>query len=97
MLLLCFFWKEEFYSGKNSTIKYSVGIIDMIKLRNIYNTYTYIPIYIQLNTHIYMQIKKHKQFKKLRFYKKYIYKEKKYVQYDSCKSTGHTLEAVQLI
>ena len=24
-------------------------------------------------------------------------KEKKYVQYDSCKSTGHTLEAVQLI
>ena len=27
---------------------------------------------------------------------KYI-KEKKYVQYDSCKSTGHTLEAVQLI
>ena len=64
----------------------------MIKLRNIYNTYTYIPIYIQLNTHIYMQIKKHKQSKKLRFYKK-----KKYVQYDSCKSTGHTLEAVQLI
>ena len=70
----------------------------MIKLRNIYNTYTYIPIYIQLNTHIYMQIKKHKQSKKLRFYKiKNIYKEKKYVQYDSCKSTGHTLEAVQLI
>ena len=71
----------------------------MIKLRNIYNTYTYIPIYIQLNTHIYMQIKKHKQSKKLRFYNKkiYIYKEKKYVQYDSCKSTGHTLEAVQLI
>ena len=61
----------------------------MIKLRNIYNTYTYIPIYIQLNTHIYMQIKKHKQSKKLRFYKKRrynIYKEKKYVQYDSCKS-----------
>ena len=45
-----FFWKEEFYSDKNSTKKYSVGIIDMIKLRNIYNTYTY----IQLNTHIYM-------------------------------------------
>ena len=50
-----FFCKEEFYSDKNSTKKYSVGIIDMIKLRNIYNnTYTYIPIYIQLNTHIYM-------------------------------------------
>ena len=66
----------------------------MIKLRNIYNTYTY----IQLNTHIYMQIKKHKQSKKLRFYTKiFLYKEKKYVQYDSCKSTGHTLEAVQLI
>ena len=65
-----FFGKEEFYSDKNSTKKYSVGIIDMIKLRNIYNTYTYIPIYIQLNTHIYMQIKKHKQSKKLRFYKK---------------------------
>ena len=94
-----FFLKEEFYSGKNSTKKYSVGIIDMIKLRNIYNTYTYIPIYIQLNTHIYMQIKKHKQYKKLRFSKKkiYIYKEKKYVQYDSCKSTRHTLDAVQLI
>ena len=29
--------------------------------------------------------------------KKNIYKENKYVQYDSCKSTGHTLEAVQLI
>ena len=41
-----FFWKEEFYSDENSTKKYSVGIIDMIKLRNIYNTYTYIPIYI---------------------------------------------------
>ena len=48
------FWKEEFYSDKNSTKKYSAGIIDMIKLKNIYNTYTYIPIYIQLNTHIYM-------------------------------------------
>ena len=45
----------------------------MIKLINIYNTYTYIPIYIQLNTHIYMQIKKHKQSKKLRLKKKYIY------------------------
>ena len=34
----------------------------------------------------------------LRFYKrKNIYKENKYVQYDSCKSTGHTLETVQLI
>ena len=41
-----YFFKEEFYSDKNSTKKYSVGIIDMIKLRNIYNTYTYIPIYI---------------------------------------------------
>ena len=51
----------------------------MIKLRNIYNTYTYIPIYIQLNTHIYMQIKKQKQSKKLRFYKqnKYIYIKKR--------------------
>ena len=48
------FFKEEFYSDKNSTKKYSVGIIDIIKLRNIYNTYTYIPIYIQLNTHICM-------------------------------------------
>ena len=46
--------KEEFYSDKIFTKKYNVGIIDMIKLRNIYNTYTYIPIYIQLNTHIYM-------------------------------------------
>ena len=36
-----FLGKEEFYSDKNSTKKYSVGIIDMIKLRNIYNTYTY--------------------------------------------------------
>ena len=27
---------------------------------------------------------------------KYI-QEKKYVQYDACKSTGHTLEVVQLI
>ena len=47
-----------------------------------------------------MQIKKHKQSKKLQFYQKkyYIYiKEKKYVQYDACKSTGHTLEGVQLI
>ena len=49
-----FFWKEEFYSDKNSTKKYSVGIIDMIKLKYIYNTYTYIPIYIQLNTRIYI-------------------------------------------
>ena len=49
----------------------------MIKLRNIYNTYTYIPIYIQLNTHIYMQIKKHKQSKKLRFYNKKIYIKKR--------------------
>ena len=70
---------KSFFFGRknciqNSTKKYSVGIIDMIKLRNIYNTYTYIPIYIQLNTHIYMLIKKHKQSKKLRFYKinKYI-------------------------
>ena len=70
-----FFWKEEFYSDKNYTKKYSVGIINMIKLRNIYNTYTYIPIYIQLNTHIYMQIKKNKQSQKLRFYKK----KKKYI------------------
>ena len=69
-VFLFIFWKKEFYSDKNSTKKYSVGIIDMIKLRNIYNTYTYIPIYIQLNTHIYMQIKKHKQSKKLRFYNK---------------------------
>ena len=52
--LRLFFLKEVFYSDNNSTKKYSVGIIDMIKLRNIYNTYTYIPIYIQLNTHIYM-------------------------------------------
>ena len=29
--------------------------------------------------------------------KEKIIKEKKYVQYDSCKSTGHTLEAVQFI
>ena len=68
----------------------------MIKLRNIYNTYTYIP----LNTHIYMQIKKQKQSQKVTVLQQkniYIYKEKKYVQYDSCKSTGHTLEAVQLI
>ena len=49
-----FFGKEEFYSDKNTTKKYSVGIINMIKLRNIYNTYTCIPIYKQLNTHIYM-------------------------------------------
>ena len=49
----------------------------MIKLGNIYNTYTYIPIYIQLNTHIYMQIKKHKQSKKLRFYNKKIYIKKR--------------------
>ena len=35
---MIFFWKEEFYSDKNSTKKYSIGIIDMIKLRNIYNT-----------------------------------------------------------
>ena len=28
----CFFWKEEFYSDNNSTKKYSVGIIEMIKL-----------------------------------------------------------------
>ena len=70
--------KEEFYLDKNSTKKYSVGIIDMIKLRNIYNTY--IHIYIPLNTHIYMQIKKHKQSKKLRFYnnKKYIKKRSMY-------------------
>ena len=53
-IVYIFFWKEEFYSDKNSTKEYSVGIIDMIKLRNIYNTYTYIIIYIQLNTHIYM-------------------------------------------
>ena len=51
----------------------------MIKLRNIYNTYTYISIYIQLNTHIYMQINKHKQSKKLRFYQKiYIKKRSMY-------------------
>ena len=76
--LFIFGRKEEFYSDKNSTKKYSVGIIDMIKLRNIYNTYTYIPIYIQLNTHIYMEIKKHKQSKKLRFYnKKNIYIKKR--------------------
>ena len=62
---------KRLYSDKNSTKKYSVGIID--KLRNIYITYTYIPIYIQLNTHIYMQIKKHKQSKKLRFYNNKIY------------------------
>ena len=48
------FFNEEFYSDKNSTKKYSVGIIDMIKLRNIYNTYTYIPIYIRRNTYTYM-------------------------------------------
>ena len=49
----------------------------MIKLRNIDNTYTYIPIYIQLNTYTYMQIRKHKQCKKLRFYKsKKLYKRK---------------------
>ena len=30
-----FVYKEEFYSDKNSTKKYSVGIIDMIKLRSI--------------------------------------------------------------
>ena len=34
--------KEEFYSDKNSTKKDSVGIIDMIKWRNIYNTYIHI-------------------------------------------------------
>ena len=35
MYVICiyFFWKEEFYSDKNSTKNYSVGIIDMIKLR----------------------------------------------------------------
>ena len=70
----------------------------MIKLRNIYNTYTYIPIYIQLNTHIYTKLRSINNPKSYGFTKeKNIYKEKKYVQYDSCKSTGHTLEEVQLI
>ena len=50
-----FLYKEELYSDKKILQKkYSVGIIDMIKLRNIYNTYTYMPIYIQLNTYTYM-------------------------------------------
>ena len=42
------FWgggKEEFYSYKNSTKKYSVGIIDMIKLRNIYITHIHTYLY----------------------------------------------------
>ena len=44
-----FFCKENFYSDlKNLQKKYSDGIIDTIKMRNIYNTYTYIPIWIQL-------------------------------------------------
>ena len=49
-----FFGRKNFIQIKILQKKYSVGIMDMIKLRNIYNTYTYIPIYIQLNTHIYM-------------------------------------------
>ena len=51
---ISFFGRKNFIEIKILQTKYSVGIIDMIKLRNIYNTYTYIPIYIQLNTHIYM-------------------------------------------
>ena len=34
------FFKEEFYSDKKFYKKYSVGVIDMIKMRNIYKTYT---------------------------------------------------------
>ena len=57
----------------------------MIKLRNIYNTYT-------------CKLRSINNPKSYGFTKeKNIYKEKKYVQYDSCKSTGHTLEEVQLI
>ena len=54
----CFFCKEEFYSDKTILQKkYSVGIIDKIKMRNIYNIqyiHTHIPIYIQLNTYAYI-------------------------------------------
>ena len=38
------FFKEEFYSDKNYTKKYSVGIIDMIKLR-IYITHIHTYLY----------------------------------------------------
>ena len=94
----CFCVRNNFIKIKKYTKKYSVGLIYIIKLRNIYNTCTYIPRYIQLNTYTYMLIKKYKQCKKLRFYKrKHYIKEKKYVQYDECKSIGYTMEEVQLI
>ena len=60
----------------------------MIKLRNIH---AYLYTYNLIHTPIC-------KLRNINNAKSYGFtKEKKYVQYDSCKSTGHTLEEVQRI